>query len=103
MDLLRYDVYDKKPENGYRDNCLYMYKCFESWNLEKTKLAYLKQSHVPTNKLKLVAEAVQCRIKSNKITNAKDKETTKTVHYGTEGPEIPIATVDNHYFLVEKS
>ena len=105
VDLSRYDVYSDKPKDGYRDNCLY--KCFESWNLDATKLSYLKttiqQSYVPTNKLKMVANAVKCRIKLNKVALVNGKETTKTVHYGLEGPEMPIATFDNHYFLIEKT
>ena len=106
VDLSRYDIYEDKPANGYRDNCLY--RCFESWGLEESKLALLKQlinqNYVANFKLKSIAETLGVHIKINKVLMVKGKESTKTEHKGEpDAPMIHIATYDNHYFLVEKT
>jgi len=106
VDLSRYDIYENKPTNGYRDNCLY--KCFESWGLEESKLALLKQlinqNYVANFKLRSIAETLGVHIKINKVLMVKGKESTKTEHKGDlNAPMIHIATYDNHYFLVEKT
>ena len=100
--LTRYDIYNKKDELNFEDNCLFV--AFEQAGISDSKLnkykTFVRNAFVPLNKMNTICDGLEIRVKLTRNIDG----ITRTSYYGKKGlTTINIGLIKEHYFINEKT